>query len=238
MDGKPLLNRSTTQIVPLFPLPNVVLFPGTAMPLHIFEPRYRQMVEDLLDRAGRLVIGTVLPEYVDQLPGAPPVHPVAGLGEIVRHDKLPDGRYNILVYGLCRVHLQQAESDRLYRQVGTHPIEEVPLSDDQEAELRPELAAAVRERVRMKIQLPENISPVQLTDLLLLTLRLPEPLMLDLFSRPQVVERAQGALEQHATRPIQSPEIMMDAFQHFDFTSRSSKDEDADESESDEHEPS
>ena len=78
------------QVVPMFPLPGVFLFPGQVMPLHIFEPRYRQMIEDLLDGPGRLVMATILEEQSGADVEHPDVLPVAGLGEIWRHEKLPD----------------------------------------------------------------------------------------------------------------------------------------------------
>src|SRR5215468_1542148 len=104
-------------VVPMFPLPGVFLFPGQLLPLHIFEPRYREMIGDLLDGPGRLVMGTVLPDHESELPGAPPMYPTAGLGEIGRHEHLADGRFNILLVGLSRVSIREVESERLYRKV-------------------------------------------------------------------------------------------------------------------------
>src|SRR4029450_1163194 len=88
-------------VTPLFPLPNVFLFPGTRMPLHVFEPRYRQMVLDLLDTRGRIVMGTVLESHMHELAAAPPVLPIAGLGEIFHHERLPDGRLYIWLAGVA-----------------------------------------------------------------------------------------------------------------------------------------
>src|SRR5262245_23824108 len=110
------------RVVPLFPLPGLFLFPGTALPLHIFEPRYRQMVEDLLDTSGRLVLGTVMPGHEKEVMGAPPVHVIAGLGEIARHQRLNDGRFVIFVIGLTRVRLSEVDSDRPYRKVEVAPL--------------------------------------------------------------------------------------------------------------------
>ena len=93
------------KVVPLFPLPNLFLFPGTVMPLHIFEPRYRQMIEDSLDGPGRLVIGTVLEGHQDQLADTPPVHEIAGLGEIA-HQKPPPA---IQLPGIRREPLDKAD---------------------------------------------------------------------------------------------------------------------------------
>jgi hypothetical protein len=85
--------------IPLFPLPNVVLFPATLLPLHIFEPRYRAMVEDALE--GERVIGMVMlrPGWEPDYEGAPRVYPIGCAGFITHADRLPDGRYNILLRG-------------------------------------------------------------------------------------------------------------------------------------------
>jgi uncharacterized protein len=86
--------------IPIFPLPNVVLFPAALLPLHIFEPRYRAMVTDALD--GERLIGMVMlrPDWERQYEGAPPVYGVGCAGFITHADQLPDGRYNILLRGL------------------------------------------------------------------------------------------------------------------------------------------
>lgn len=89
-------------LLPIFPLPGVVLFPGAELPLHIFENRYRTMVRMALP--AREPIGMVLlhPGYETEYEGAPPIHPVGCAGEIVRCDPLPDGRYNLVLRGLWR----------------------------------------------------------------------------------------------------------------------------------------
>src|SRR6188508_1840905 len=87
----------------LFPLPNLVFFPQVMQPLHIFEPRYRQMTTDAL--AGDRLIALVLPKpgWEPDYAGAPDVHPVACLGKIVADQKMDDGRFNILLRGLSRI---------------------------------------------------------------------------------------------------------------------------------------
>jgi Lon protease-like protein len=184
-------------VVPLFPLPEFFLFPGTVMPLRIFEPRYRQMVEDLLDRSGRLVLGAIVPGHEAEAMGAPPVHPVAGLGEIVKHERLPNGHYVIFVIGLQRVRLNEVESDRLYRKVGIEPLLEQPVPPELADGLRERLSAAVRARAS-GVPLPPDMPLSQLVDLLLLHLRLDAPTKIELFSRLDVQARAQGALDHHA----------------------------------------
>ena len=102
---------------PIFPLPNVVLFPGTYLPLHIFEPRYRQMTEAAL--AGDSVIGMVLlrPD-VDAMAAQAPIFAVGCAGRIVEHRRLDDGRFHLLLYGERRFRIaRELESRALYREV-------------------------------------------------------------------------------------------------------------------------
>src|SRR5436189_2410578 len=84
----------------IFPLPNLVFFPHVMQPLHIFEPRYREMTADALasDRLIALVLPT--PGWEDDAASAPPLHSVACLGRIIAEQKLHDGRYNILLRGV------------------------------------------------------------------------------------------------------------------------------------------
>src|SRR5271166_6273395 len=89
----------------LFPLPNLVLFPQAVQPLHIFEPRYRQMTADALN-ADRLVALVLLaPGWEADYAGRPALHQVACLGRIVADHRLEDGRFNILLRGLSRIRL-------------------------------------------------------------------------------------------------------------------------------------
>ena len=192
---------NTGAIVPLFPLPGVFLFPGTVMPLHIFEPRYRQMIEDSLDSPGRLVMATVLEGHEDELPGAPPVHHIAGLGEIMRHERLPDGRFLILLAGIARVLIREVPSRKLYRSAEAIPLREVPVPAARARALRPQLLRALAQRSREPIEIPNDMPLGQITDLLLIRLELPQSLMQELFSLTKVDERAKRVLEQHAAKP-------------------------------------
>lgn len=112
----------------LFPLPNVVLFPHAVLPLHIFEPRYRQMAEDAVADDGFVTIvqyrnptrGTV-----DAL-GYPPIETVACLGRILQHERLPDGRFNFLLLGRKRVRLlREVSAKKLYRVAEVEVLEDV-----------------------------------------------------------------------------------------------------------------
>jgi ATP-dependent Lon protease len=95
------------EALPLFPLPQVVLLPGLLLPLHVFEPRYRKMVRDALD--GHCAIGVVQiadPARLDAS-GQPEIARIGGVGTIVDHAELPNGRYNIVLRGRARVELEE-----------------------------------------------------------------------------------------------------------------------------------
>jgi uncharacterized protein len=118
-------------IVPIFPLPDVTLFPHSLLPLHVFEARYRAMVMDALARDRKLCVVKLRPGYEATYAGKPAVHAVAGGGEIVSWERLATGRYNILVRGDWRLRLgAELPSDTLYRLVQAEVLEDVPPPDD------------------------------------------------------------------------------------------------------------
>src|SRR6476620_3672795 len=93
--------------VRLFPLPNLVMFPHVVQPLHIFEPRSCDLLEDAL--AGDRLIAMVLlePGWERDYEGQPAVAPVACVGKVVAHERMPTGRHNILLRGLKRAAIQR-----------------------------------------------------------------------------------------------------------------------------------
>ena len=107
---------ATRHYIPIFPLPDLALFPNTLLPLHIFEPRYRAMVTDSLARDRRLAIVGLKQGYEGDYAGRPAVHEVAGLGRIVKCERMAIGRFNILLKGEMRVRIErELPSDTLYR---------------------------------------------------------------------------------------------------------------------------
>ena len=100
-----------SDLLPLFPLPNVVLFPNVFLPLHIFEPRYREMVADAL--ASDRMIGMVLlrPGWERDYEGRPPVYPIGCSGVITHVERLADGRYNIVLRGLERFRIVEEDHE-------------------------------------------------------------------------------------------------------------------------------
>ena len=105
-------------LLPLFPLSNVVLYPKVQTPLHLFEPRYRALGRDVLQGERRIGMVTVRPDYLNEMPGDPPIFPIGCCGVIGESQKLPDGRYNVVLHGEYRFRVVEEAarpSDRLYR---------------------------------------------------------------------------------------------------------------------------
>jgi Lon protease-like protein len=104
-------------VIPVFPLPNVVLFPRVQLPLHIFEPRYRQMVKDASSKE-RPLIGMALlrGNWQEQYEGNPEIFPIGCVGEMVRVIPLQDGRFNILLHGLREYRITEEIFQKSYRE--------------------------------------------------------------------------------------------------------------------------
>ncbi|TMA43005.1 MAG: hypothetical protein E6J83_10920 [Deltaproteobacteria bacterium] len=129
-------------IIPVFPLPNVVLFPQIVLPLHIFEPRYREMVRDAA-RGPRLIGMALLREgWQQDYHGGPPIFTTGTVGEMVRMEELPDGRFNIVLRGLREFVIQRELRRRPYREavVAWH----APLAGPLPPGLRKGITALVR----------------------------------------------------------------------------------------------
>jgi len=115
--------------IPIFPLPDAVFFPQMPLPLHVFEPRYREMVQDAL--AGDRVIGMTLlqPGWEADYEGRPKVFPVGCAGTIDHAEPLADGRYNVVLRGLGRFRILGEQAGRAYRIAEIEPLAE-PGTDD------------------------------------------------------------------------------------------------------------
>jgi uncharacterized protein len=111
----------------------VVLFPHVALPLHIFEPRYRKMTEDALAADRLVAMVQVRPEAIDEKLAKPAIEEIACLGKIVSHERLPDGRFYFLLLGLKRIRiLHEIDAPTPYRQA------EVELLSDDDRDAYPE----------------------------------------------------------------------------------------------------
>lgn len=118
--------------MPLFPLPNVVLFPQASLRLHIFEERYRALTRDILNGERFLAMGLIV-ESASPTDERPAVEPIAGVGEVVMAHELPDGRFNLVVRGHTRVRIdEELASDRPYRLVSATVLPDLAVADGRE----------------------------------------------------------------------------------------------------------
>ena len=114
--------------VRLFPLPNVVLFPRVIQPLHIFEPRYKQMVEDALED-NRLIALCLLQPTAGLGGSTSPIYPDICIGQILQEERLPDGRFNLLLQGVSRAKIiSEVNNGKLYRTAKVEILHDVPNS--------------------------------------------------------------------------------------------------------------
>src|SRR5215470_15430390 len=104
--------------LPIFPLPNCVLLPGGLLPLHVFEPRYRELTRDCIAGAQLMAVARLRPGYESTYYGRPPVYDRCGVGRIICSEELPDGRFALLLRGVARVEIaRELTTERSYRQV-------------------------------------------------------------------------------------------------------------------------
>jgi len=157
--------------IPIFPLPNVVLFPNVFLPLHIFEPRYRAMVSEALE--GDRIIGMVLlkPGFESNYEGRPPIYQVGCAGVITHSEPLADGRFNIVLRGLEKFRVIGEDRSKSYRMAQVDSIpEDVPESDrrplrQQRTRLEAVLAAAI-ERSGAEPRFPPAVADEDLVNAL------------------------------------------------------------------------
>jgi len=114
--------------VPLFPLPGAVLLPHAVQQLHIFEKRYRQMVDDCLDGAGQIAMASFAGRERSASAGPAALRQAVCVGQIIHHLPYADGRHDILLQGICRariVRVIEPEGQRLYRTAMLRPLEKL-----------------------------------------------------------------------------------------------------------------
>lgn len=190
--------RALPAEIPLFPLPDVVLFPGVPRPLLIFEPRYREMVADALE--GERIIGTVLlrPGFEKDYEGRPPVYEVGCAGEIEDYEQLPDGRYAILLRGLTTFRIVGEDQRKPYRLARVEAIPE-QLNDEDLAAL-----SALRNRLAQLLVtvLPLGVDPpdpgledARFVNVVAQALGMPEADRQELLERSSVLARARALVE-------------------------------------------
>jgi Lon protease-like protein len=196
----------------LFPLPNFVLFPHVVKPLHIFEPRYREMTADALKSDRLIALVQLKPGWDEDYEGTPPVYDMACLAHIVNDQRLPDGKYNLLVRGLCRLQLlEEVVNLKLYRSARGKIVCD-PVHEDN-AVTRLEMAKAAVPWIQaagpiltqfqqvLQTKLPLGV----LCDILAFTLPLPVEIKQELLAEIDIPRRAECLLHALRTNP---PELL------------------------------
>jgi uncharacterized protein len=184
--------------IPLFPLPEVVLFPGVPRPLLIFEPRYREMVADALK--GNRIIGMVLlrPGFEKDYEGRPPIYGIGCAGVIEDYEQLPDGRYGILLRGLTTFRVLSEDQRKPYRLARVEAVPEL-LKDEERgplSTLRERLAKLLYAVIPLGVEPPDpGIGDAEFVNVTSQALGMPESARQDLLERNSVLLRARALVE-------------------------------------------
>lgn len=186
------LPSNFTGVVKVFPLPNLVLFPGVIQPLHIFEPRYRQLMEDSLNSDQLVAVAKLKPGWDETDSDKPAIHRTVCIGKIVTHAELPDGRFNLLLLGAKRANIiREIPGDLPYRLADVKLVEGKPSVSKYEGPIREQTLRLFNELVQSSMELDrESIGH-------LLEGELPFGLLLDLltFSCGASLKDQQAVLE-------------------------------------------
>jgi uncharacterized protein len=179
MDGSQSVRINFGSPVALFPL-DMVLLPQQPMPLHIFEPRYRQMIDIELDRAGQIAIATVDRDAPRGVTGDVGIRPVVCVGQIISHDRLPDGRFHVVLHGLCRAKVASElplDDGVLYRRAMLEPFgsegSELPAASDTMERLRTWVDDALEDGPLSRLRIAEQVLEYVRND------AIPTPVLLD-----------------------------------------------------------
>jgi Lon protease-like protein len=157
--------------IPIFPLPNVVLFPNVFLPLHVFEARYRAMVKDAIDSDRIIGMALLRPGFEADYAGRPPVYPIGCAGLITHSETLPDGRFNIVLRGLEKFRMIGEDTAKPYRLAHIEALAEATPDVDrtimrQHRRRLESLLASTLERRNVDPTLPPNVSDHDLVNAL------------------------------------------------------------------------
>ena len=135
--------ESSSLLLPLFPLPDTVLFPGMPLPLHIFETRYRKMVADALASHRSIGMSLLKPGWEEDYEGRPPIYPVGCSGTIDQHERLEDGRYNIVLRARSRFRVLEEHGGEPYRLATVETLSDPPGGEEALDRLRKQVLATI-----------------------------------------------------------------------------------------------
>jgi Lon protease-like protein len=151
----------------LFPLPNLVLFPHVIQPLHIFEPRYRQLMTDALADDRLITMALLRPGWEEDYHKRPPLYPVVCIGRIHQEQRLADGRWNLLLHGVARARiLEELPPDKLYREAPLELLHDAVVAEPEELEaLREELCQHLPRWFQAQGTVPPQLEQLLSSDL-------------------------------------------------------------------------
>lgn len=149
--------------LPVFPLPDVVFFPGTVLPLHVFETRYRAMVKDALASDRTIAVALLQPGWEESYDASPAYHPIATAGRMEDIEATPDGRYYFKLTGRVRVRLGEVVRAVPYRLVEADEFPEHAIDEDDPAIRRAKLEL-LASRVCLARELTGSDQPTLLVD--------------------------------------------------------------------------
>lgn len=189
-----------SQLLPVFPLPNLILYPGSLVPLHLFEPRYLKMLNDMLDTdQSDLIAGTFLPGWEEEYFESPALYPVAGVGKIQQVQKDASGNFNLVLSGLQRMRIlsepERNENVMPYRKVLAEPLLEAKVSSAEAPKEAEALLLALQVLSGGAANHAIGKSLNYLSDVLLVQLPLSMKEKLDLFAEVDAHTRAKAVLQ-------------------------------------------
>lgn len=199
--------------VRLFPLPNLVLFPHVLQPLHIFEPRYRELLEEALASDRLIAMAVLAPGWEADYEGRPPLHPIACLGRVVVQHRLESGAYNLLLSGLSRIEIvQELPPVKAFREATAALRPDIAPAEQgtAEAQLHRQLRAAFLRVLDHVPQVLEQLDQLLGSDLPLGTLTDIISYMVDLDQQAKVALLAEVEVHRRAERLLQLLETLAD----------------------------
>ena len=184
--------------IPLFPLPEVVLFPDVDRPLLIFESRYREMVADALKGDRTIGMVRLRPGFEKDYDGRPPVYAVGCAGVIQESEQLPDGRYIILLRGLTTFRILSEDQRKPYRLARVETIPELLQDEDRGplSTVRERLASLLVTVLPAGVELPDaSLGDAEFVNLVAQALNMPEADRQELLERAGVLARARALVD-------------------------------------------
>lgn len=201
----------------VFPLPNLVMFPHVMQALHVYEPRYRAMLEEAIEDDRLIALGVLAPGWEQHYEGRPTLRSTACLCRVATHQRTPEGTYNVLLLGVRRLRLiRELPPKKLFRVVESEIIDDTPHDD-----VPPTTAAALQQRLlaAFKQAMPKipdayeqldqllgsQITLGMLADIVAYTIDLNLEWKMRLLAECDVLKRTELLLEAIATRPPTGP---------------------------------